>query len=193
MSSTSDREVPPEVVVGRIGKAHGIKGEVSVEPRTDEPERRFADGAVLSTRTPRGTEPHTADRPTTLTVRRTRWHQSRLLVTFVGVDDRTAAEKLRGLSLVLDLDPDEVPEDPEEFYDHQLVGLAVSTTDGEAVGEVSDVIHGASQDLLAVRAADGREVLVPFVSALVPVVDVPGGRLEVADRPGLLTPLPDED
>ena len=193
MSTTSDREVPPEVVVGRIGKAHGIKGEVSVEPRTDEPERRFADGAVLSTRTPRGIEPHTADRPTTLTVRRTRWHQSRLLVTFVGVDDRTAAEKLRGLSLVLDLDPDEVPEDPEEFYDHQLVGLAVSTTDGEAVGEVSDVIHGASQDLLAVRAADGREVLVPFVSALVPVVDVPGGRLEVADRPGLLTPLPDED
>ena len=193
MSSTSDREVPPEVVVGRIGKAHGIKGEVSVEPRTDEPERRFADGAVLSTRTPRGIEPHTADRPTTLTVRRTRWHQSRLLVTFVGVDDRTAAEKLRGLSLVLDLDPDEVPEDPEELYDHQLVGLAVSTTDGEAVGEVSDVIHGASQDLLAVRAADGREVLVPFVSALVPVVDVPGGRLEVADRPGLLTPLPDED
>ncbi len=86
-----------------------------------------------------------------------------------------------------------MPEDPEEFYDHQLVGLAVSTTDGDAVGEVSDVIHGASQDLLAVRTADGREVLVPFVSALVPVVDVPGGRLEVADRPGLLTPLPDED
>jgi 16S rRNA processing protein RimM len=197
MSSTSGREAPdapeaPEVVVGRIGKAHGVKGEVSVEPRTDEPERRFADGAVLATRTPRGTEPHAADRPATLTVGRTRWHQSRLLVTFVGVEDRTAAERLRGLSLVLSLDPDEAPEDPEEFYDHQLIGLGVSTTDGVAVGEVTDVIHGASQDLLAIRTVDG-EALVPFVSALVPVVDVPGGRLEVADRPGLLTPLADED
>ncbi len=182
-----------EVVVGRIGKAHGIKGEVSVEPRSDEPERRFADGAVLGTRTPRGTEPHSTHRPTTLTVRRTRWHLSRLLVTFVGVDDRTAAEALRGLSLVVDLDPADVPEDPEEFYDHQLIGLTVSTTEGAEVGEVSDVIHGASQDLLAVRTSDGREVLVPFVSQLVPVIDVPGGRLQVADRPGLITPLPDED
>ena len=85
-----------------------------------------------------------------------------------------------------------MPEDPEEFYDHQLVGLAAFTTDGDAVGQVADVIHGASQDLLAVRTLDGREVLVPFVSALVPVVDVPGRRLEVADRPGLITPL-DED
>ena len=127
-------------------------------------------------------------------MRRTRWHQSRLLVTFVGVDDRTAAEKLRGLSLVLDLDPDEAPEDPEEFYDHQLVGLAVSTTDGDAVGEVADVIHGASQDLLVgAHAPTAARCWCRSSSALVPVVDVPGGRLEVADRPGLLTPLPDED
>ena len=189
MSSTGNHEV----VIGRIGKAHGIKGEVSVEPRTDEPDRRFGDGAVLVTRTPSGTEPHGAGRPTTLTVLRTRWHQSRLLVTFEGVGDRTAAEALRGMSLVTEVDPGEAPEDPEEFYDHQLVGLAVHTTDGVAVGEVSDVIHGASQDLLSIRKPDGGEVLVPFVSALVPVVDVPGGRLEVADRPGLLTPLPDED
>ena len=182
-----------EVVVGRIGKAHGIKGEVSVEPRTDEPERRFADGAVLATRTPRGDEPHSTQRPATLTVRRTRWHQSRLLVTFEGVSDRTAAESLRGMSLVTEVDPAETPEDPEEFYDHQLVGLAVHTTEGAPVGEVSDVIHGTGQDLLSIRTPDGGEVLVPFVSALVPVVDVPGGRLEVADRPGLLAPLPDED
>lgn len=182
----------PEVVVGRIGKAHGIKGEVSVEPRTDEPERRFADAVVLTTRTPQSAAPHGTDRPTTLTVRRTRWHQSRLLVTFAEVEDRTAAEALRGLSLVVRIDPDEAPEDPEEFYDHQLVGLEVSTTDGARVGEVSDVIHGTAQDLLAVRTPEGREVLVPFVSQLVPVVDVRRGRVEVADRPGLLTPL-DED
>ena len=177
-----------EVLVGRIGRAHGVRGEVSVEPRTDEPERRFADGAVLDTRTPTGAAPP-ADRPASLVVSRTRWHQSRLLVTFAGVEDRTAAEALRGLSLVTVTDPDETPEDPEEFYDHQLVGLRVHTTDGVPVGEVADVLHATGQDLLAVRKPDGVEVLVPFVSQLVPVVDVREGRLEVADRPGLLEPL----
>ena len=180
-----------EVVVGRIGKAHGVKGEVSVELRTDEPERRFFDGAVLGTRTPQGgaTGPQ---RPASLTVQRTRWHQSRLLVTFAEVADRTAAEAVRGLVLVTDVDADESPEDPEEFYDHQLVGLAVLTTDGRAVGEVTEVVHGAGQELLAVRADDGRELLVPFVTAIVPVVDVAGGIVEVVDVPGLLTPLPEE-
>jgi 16S rRNA processing protein RimM len=181
-----------EVVVGRIGRAHGVHGEVSVEPRTDEPGRRFADGAVLGTRTPQGTAPQGPDRPSRLTVVRTRWHQSRLLVTFAELSDRTAAETVRGLTLVTDVDTAETPDDPEEFYDHQLVGLAVVTTDGAPVGEVTEVLHSAGQDLLSVHTGDGREVLVPFVSALVPVVDVPGGKLEVADRPGLLTPL-DED
>ena len=103
---------------------------MSVEPRTDEPERRFADGAVLGTRTPRGAEPHATDRPTTLTVRRTRWHQSRLLVTFAASTTAPPPRRCAGSSLVVDVDPAEVPEDPEEFYDHQLVGLAVVTTDG---------------------------------------------------------------
>ena len=179
-----------EVVVGRIGRAHGVKGEVSVEPRTDEPERRFADGAVLGTRTPRGGEPQGDDRPTTLTVERTRWHQSRLLVTFAEVADRTAAEAVRGLSLVTDVELSETPDDPDEYYDHQLVGLAVVTTEGAPVGELVDVVHGAGQDLIIVRTPDEREVLVPFVEALVPVVDVAAGRVEVADRPGLLAPLP---
>ena len=181
-----------EVVIGRIGRPHGVKGEVSVEVRTDEPARRFADGVVLGTRTPQGVAPSGPPHcPATLTVQRTRWHQDRLLVTFAELADRTAAEVVRGLSLVTDVDLSEVPDDPEEYYDHQLVGLAAVTTDGAPVGEVTDVIHGA-QDLLALRTPDGREVLVPFVAALVPVVDVPGGRLEVADRPGLLTPLPDD-
>jgi len=180
-----------EVVVGRVGRAHGIRGEVSVELRTDEPARRFADGAVLRTRTPDGEPAHGSGRPAVLTVSRTRWHQSRLLVNFAEVPDRTSAEALRGLTLATEVDVAESPEDPEEFYDHQLVGLAVLTTEGTPVGEVTDVAHGSGQDLLVVRAPDGAEVLVPFVSALVPVVDVPAGRLEVADRPGLLTPLPD--
>ena len=182
-----------EVVIGRIGKPHGVKGEVSVEVRTDEPARRFADGLLLRTRTPRGGAPHGPGRPSVLTVQRTRWHQSRLLVTFAELADRTAAEAVRGLSLVAEVDLSEAPEDPEEFYDHQLVGLAVLTTDGDPVGEVTDVVHGAAQDLLALRTLDGREVLVPFVAALVPVVDLAAGRVEVvADRPGLLTPLADE-
>jgi 16S rRNA processing protein RimM len=181
-----------EVVVGQIGRPHGVKGEVSVEVRTDEPGRRFADGAVLATRAPSGGAPHGPDRPATLTVRSTRWHQSRLLVTFTELGDRTAAEAVRGLTLVTDVDATEVPEDPEEFYDHQLVGLAVVTTDGTSVGEVTEVLHGAGQDLLAVCTPEGREVLVPFVSALVPVVDVRAGRVEVADRPGLLTPLAED-
>jgi 16S rRNA processing protein RimM len=181
-----------EVVVGRIGKPHGIHGELSVEPRTDEPERRFAVGASLGVQTPRGAVPPGSDRPATLTVRSTRWHQSRLLIGFEEVGDRTAAEGLRGLVLVTHVAADEAPEDPEEFYDHQLVGLRVLTTEGQPVGEVAQVIHGAGQDLLAVHAADGREVLVPFVTQLVPEVDVPGGRLTVVDQPGLLAPADDE-
>ena len=181
-----------QVVVGRIGRPHGIRGELSVEPRSDEPERRFATGAVLATETPRGSAPHGPGRPRSLTVESVRWHQDRLLVRFVEVPDRNAAEAARGLVLLADVPTDETPEDPEEFYDHQLVGLRVETTEGAAVGEVALVQHGAGQDLLVIRTPDGAEVLVPFVTALVPEVDVPGGRVVVADRPGLLTPLDEE-
>jgi 16S rRNA processing protein RimM len=182
-----------EVVVGRIGKPHGVKGELSVELRTDEPDRRFADGAVLLTENPRGGAPHGPDRPTSLTVGSTRWHQSRLLVSFAEVDDRNRAEAVRGLLLVATVDDSETPQDPEEFYDHQLVGLSVVTTDGAEVGELSEVVHGSAQDLLSIRTPDGREVLVPFVSQLVPTVDVPSGRIVVEDRPGLLTPAVEDE
>jgi 16S rRNA processing protein RimM len=189
MSSTSTRQV----VVGRIGKPHGIRGEVSVESRTDEPDKRFAVGAVLATETPRGSAPHGPGRPSRLTVKSVRWHQGRPLVTFTEIHDRNAAEAARGLVLVAEVPEDEVPEDPEEFYDHQLIGLHVVTTGGDAVGEVGSVVHGAAQDLLVVNAADGREVLVPFVAALVPEVDLAGRRVVVADRPGLLTELDEEE
>jgi 16S rRNA processing protein RimM len=165
------------VVVGRIGPAHGLKGEVFVEPRTDEPERRFATGAVLHTDSG------------SLTVDAARTHSGRLVVRFAELDDRNAAEAARATELRVPIDVAERPEDPEEFYDHQLVGLAAFTTGGAAVGEVTDVVHGSGQDLLALRTSEGREVLVPFVQALVPVVDVSAGRLEIEDRPGLLTPL----
>jgi 16S rRNA processing protein RimM len=181
-----------QVVVGRIGRPHGIRGELSVEPRTDEPERRFAPGAVLVTETPRGSAPHGPGRPSTLTVEAVRWHQDRLLVRFVEIPDRDAAEVARGLVLVADVPTDEAPEDPEEFYDHQLVGLRVQTTQGTDVGEVTLVQHGTGQDLLVIRTPDGADALVPFVTALVPEVDIAGGRLVVADRPGLLSPLDEE-
>jgi 16S rRNA processing protein RimM len=179
--------VTTQVVVGRLARAHGVRGEVAVEPRTDEPDRRFAVGARVRTQSAPG-RPGDADRPATLTVAGTRWHQHRLLVCFEEVTDRAAAEALRGVLLVADVDSDQRPDDPEEFYDHQLTGLRVTTTDNEEVGEVAGVVHTGAQDLLVVRRDDGGEALVPFVVALVPRVDLDAGTVEVADRPGLLFP-----
>ena len=163
------------VVVGRIGPAHGLKGEVFVEPRTDEPGRRFAAGRTL--RTPTGS----------LTVATSRTHSGKLVVRFEEIDGRNEAEAVRGTELTCLIDPDELPEDPDEYYDHQLVGLRVETTDGEVVGELERVEHGAAQDLLVIRTPD-REVLFPFVSVFVPEVDLSGGRIVIDDQPG----IPDE-
>ena len=163
------------VVVGRIGRAHGIRGDVAVDIRTDEPERRFAPGSSLVC----------GDR--TVVVTASRRHQGRLLVTLEGIADRTAAEGLHGRLLEVDVDPDDVPAEDDEFYDHQVVGLTVLDHAGARVGTVTDVLHLPAQDTLAVDA-DGREVLVPFVEALVPDVDLDAGTLTLADVPGLLDP-----
>ena len=176
-----------EVVVGRIGKPHGIRGEVTLDVRSDEPDRRFHVGARLQVEPPRGS----AFGHAILTVRRARWHQSTLLVAFDEISDRNGAESARGVVLRATVPADETPEDPEEFYDHQLEGLAAYDVDGNHLGEIAGLVHGA-QDLLRVRTTDGREALVPFVVALVPEVDVAGGRVVIADRPGLVQPLPDE-
>ena len=177
-----------EVVVGRIGKPHGIRGEVTLDVRTDEPDRRFAPGTTLRAEAPAGAD----RRPSSLTVARARWHQSTLLVTFEELADRNAAEAARGTVLYSTIGRDETPDDPDEFYDHQLVGLAVVDLDGTPLGEVKAVVHGSAQDLLTVRTADRRDALVPFVAALVPEVDLAAGRLVVADRPGLVSPFPDD-
>jgi 16S rRNA processing protein RimM len=183
-----DRAESIEVVVGRIGKPHGLRGEVTVEVRTDEPERRFAIGTTVRAELPAGSAALWPE----LTVTATRWHQSTLLVRFEEVPDRTAAEAARGLLLHATVDAAESPNDPEEFYDHQLVGLAAEDVEGRPLGDVTAVLHGA-QDLLQIRTPDGRDALVPFVAALVPEVDVPGGRVVVADRPGLVTEFPEDD
>ncbi|MFF4410937.1 ribosome maturation factor RimM [Streptosporangium sp. NPDC001559] len=166
-----------QLVVGRIGRPHGLRGEVSVEVRTDDPERRFAPGAAIAT------DPAAAG---PLVVRSSRSHAGVLLVRFEGVDDRDRAEGLRGTMLVIDSADIPPSDDPDEFHDHQLIGLTVLTPDGERAGEVSDVLHHG-QDLLVVRR-QGREVYVPFVKALVPVVDLEKGHLVVDAPAGLLDP-----
>lgn len=170
-----------QLVVGRVGRPHGLRGEVTVEVRTDDPDQRFAAGSSLAT------DP--ADRGP-LTIAASRWHSGRLLVCFAGYDDRAAAETLRGTVLVIDAAGLAPLADPEEFYDHDLIGLQVVTVAGEHVGTVADVLHHG-QDLLVVSGAGpqaGTEVLVPFVAAIVPEVDVAGGRLVIDPPPGLLDP-----
>ena len=172
-----------DVVVGRIGRAHGIRGEVAVEVRTDHPDARFVAGAEL------GTDPASAG---PLTIAATRPHRDRLLVSFAEVPDRSAAEGLRGVLLTVSNDDVDDVDDPDAFYPHELVGLRVRTDDGLDVGEVVEVLPAPAHDLLRVRRDDGGEALVPFVGALVPEVDLDGGRLVVADRPGLLHPDTDD-
>lgn len=175
--------------MGRIGKPHGLRGEVTVDVRTDEPERRFAPGSKLRAEPPSGS----ASSLRHLTVGAVRRHQSTLLVSFEELADRNAAEGARGIVLHSSIPADESPDDPDEYYDHQLVGLAAYDVDGTALGTVAGLVHGGAQDLLRVDTRDGREALVPFVKALVPEVDVAAGRVVIADRPGLVTPLEDDE
>jgi 16S rRNA processing protein RimM len=172
-----------ELVVGRIGRPHGVRGEVSIEVRTDAPELRFAPGAVLRT------DPASAG---PLTVEYTHWHSGRLLLALEGVEDRNRAEELRNVLLLVDVPDDERPDDDEEYYDHQLIGLAAQTSGGEAIGTVIEVLHLPSQDLLALRHVDGREVLVPFVAAIVPEIDLAAGVVRIDAPPGLLDDAPEE-
>jgi len=177
-----------EVLVGRIGKPHGIRGHVTIDVRTDEPERRFVDGARLRAVPPKGSA-FTAD---TLTVEASRWHQGVLHLLFEEIPDRDAAESARGVLLYTDIPADATPDDPDEYYDHQLIGLAAYDTEGNHLGEVSGLVHGGAQDLLTIRTPDRRDALVPLVKALVPVVDLAERKVVIEDRPGLVTPLPDD-
>lgn len=166
-----------QLVVARIGRAHGIKGEVTVEVRTDEPELRLGPGAVLATE-PASTGP--------LTIETGRVHSGRLLLRFEGVRDRTAAEALRNTLLVADVDPEELPEDPEEFYDHQLMDLDVFLTDGTEIGRITEITHLPSQDLFIVERPDGTEVMIPFVEEIVSEIDLEEQRAVITPPPGLI-------
>ncbi|WP_406283668.1 ribosome maturation factor RimM [Streptomyces sp. NBC_00209] len=166
-----------QLVVARIGRAHGIKGEVTVEVRTDEPELRLAPGAVLAT-DPATTGP--------LTIETGRVHSGRLLLRFEGVKDRTAAEALRNTLLIADVDPAELPEDPEEFYDHQLMDLDVVLADGTGIGRITEITHLPSQDLFIVERPDGSEVMIPFVEEIVTEIDLEEQRAVITPPPGLI-------
>ncbi|MGN6473681.1 MAG: ribosome maturation factor RimM [Mycobacteriales bacterium] len=165
-----------QLVVGRIAKAHGIGGEVAVDVRTDDPDHRYAQGASLETDPP--------DRGP-LTVAAVRWHSGRLLVRFDGVADRNAAEALQGTLLVADSETSRAGDD-EEFWDHDLVGLSVVGLDGSAVGTITEVLHPPGPPVLVVRRGEAGEVLVPFVTEIVPRVDLRGGRVVIDPPAGLM-------
>jgi 16S rRNA processing protein RimM len=173
----ADGPAPVElIVVGRVGPARGVRGDVFVEPWTDAPDERFANGTQLRT------EPDTAG---PLTVESASTAGGKLVVRFEGVTDRSAAEALRGTTLLIPADSRPTLDDPDEFYDTDLVGLAAVTANGLDLGPVRDVVHAAGASYLVLEAA-GRDRLVPFVRAIVPTVDLTAGRVVIDPPAGLL-------
>jgi 16S rRNA processing protein RimM len=185
------------LVVGQIGKPHGIRGEVLVTVRTDDPEARFAAGSAFTTEVPRdrrvsagpapAVEPGVAYQvPAKLVLEVIRWHQGKGIAQFEGVLDRNTAEALRGVLLQVDSSEVGEPDDPDEFNDHQLIGLSVVSVDGTELGTVERIDHAAASDLIVMKKAAGGTALIPFVSQLVPTVDLAGGRVVVDLPEGLL-------
>jgi len=164
-----------QVVVARIGKAHGLRGEVTVQVLTGAPDERFVPGATFVT------EPVAAG---PLVLRSARDHNGILLLGFEHTDDRTGAEALRGIKLLADALEDDGDEDA--WYERDLVGLKAVTVGGDEVGEVTALESRPAQDLLVLRLTDGRQARVPFVTAIVPEVDIAGGRVVLDPPAGLL-------
>ena len=172
------------LLVARIGKPHGLNGEVTVQTHTDDPERRYLPGTVFETEAAPGTGV-----PRELTLASARKHREVWLLGFEEIPDRTGAESLRGTRLVLDLDEvDDAEDDDDGWYEHDLVGLAVHDPAGDVLGSVTGLVIGAAQDLLEVRLSGGRDVLVPFVEAIVTDVDIEAGH-DVVDAPAGLFDL----
>lgn len=162
-----------DTVIARLGKPHGIKGEFTVEVRTDRPEERFIPGQTYTT------DPDVGE----LTLKSARWHRDRLLLTFEEISDRTRAEEVRNTLLLSDQEEEE--EEDDAWYLEDLVGLRVF--EGETqVGEIVDVTNGMAQDLLHMKHVNGHQVLIPFVTPIVPEVDVEAGWVRVTPPAGLL-------
>ena len=165
----------PTIAVGHVTRAHGIKGEVAVEVRSDEP-GRFAEGATVFTESGRSLE-----------IERSQPHGRRMLVKFAGVEDRTGAEALRGTVLVV---PESwLPELPDgEYWPFQLEGCDVLTESGRSLGTVSEVIPNPANDLWVAVDGEGVETLVPAIRDVIVEVDIAAKRVLVRDVPGLTAP-----
>ena len=170
---TSDNAI--RVVVGRLGRPHGIRGEITVDLRTDEPESRLAPGSLLYSQAEPKAKP--------LEVATFRWQGNHVVLSLAGYADRTAVEQLRGTILEVEVDPDELPEDEDEYYDRQLVGLRV-VVEGAIVGEVTEVLHLPGQDVFVIASSKG-ELLLPFVEQFVSEVDLESGEITATPPPGL--------
>jgi 16S rRNA processing protein RimM len=155
------------LLVGRIGRAHGILGEATIEVRTDEPDRRFAIGATVQT-----------DSMGELKITSGRVHNGILLLGFEGISDRNGIEKFRNVLLYADVDINEVNDDEDEYHVMQLIGCQAVLESGQVFGEVTDVINLPGQDLLAIKTESG-EHLIPFVHQLVPTVDITNKKVIV--------------
>jgi 16S rRNA processing protein RimM len=172
--------------VGRLTKAHGLKGAIKLELFTDDPGRRFVPGAVFTLQVPTGSDWHGR----TLELVELRWYNQHPVGFFKDVPDRSTAETLAKAILWIDQDSAEQSDEEDAWYDHQLVGLAVMRG-GEKVGTIARLDHMPAQDLLVVNTPNG-DVLVPFVKAIVPSVDVTAGIVTITPPPGLFEELPDE-
>ena len=178
--------IPPQQLrVGRLIKAHGLKGALKIELYTDAPDRRFTPGAVFTLQVPTSSPWHGK----TLTLAELRWYNGQPVAFFEGVTDRTGSESLVKAILWIEQAADE-PDEPDAWYDFQLVGLR-ALHDGVEVGTIARVEHFPAQDLLVIRTPD-REVLVPFVAAMVPSVDIAVGTVTLTPPPGLLDELDDD-
>ena len=155
------------LLVGRIGRAHGILGEATIEVRSDDPDSRFAIGVKLH-----------SDEHGDLTITSGRVHNGILLLGFAGYSDRNQIENLRNTLLYAEVDINEVREDADDYHVLQLIGCQAFLENGLLFGEVTDVINLPSQDLLAIKTPE-TEVLIPFVRQLVPIVDITSKRLVV--------------
>ena len=185
--ATADQPPRTQLRVGRLTKAHGLKGAIKVELYTDDPEGRFTPGAIFSLQVPTGTPWHGK----TLELIELKWYNLQPVAFFKGILDRTAAEGLIKAILWVDQDMDELPAEEDAWFDHQLIGLRV-IRDGAQVGTVKAIDHFPAQDLITVTTETG-DVLVPFVKAIVASVDVTAGTLTVTPPVGLFEEIPDDD
>jgi len=184
--ANAEQPAKEQLRVGRLTKAHGLKGAIKVELFTDDPARRFVPGAVFTLQVPTSSDWHGK----TLELIELKFYNSHPVAFFKDVPDRSVAETLVKAILWVDHDLAEVSQEEDAWFDHQLIGLTV-LRDGVKVGTVAQIDHFPAQDLLTVTTASG-DVLVPFVKAIVPAVDITAGTLTVTPPTGLFEELPEE-